>query len=170
MLRLLRAFSLGALASVASAQLTQVANTGCSDGVVGGGAITSFANGVPTSGNLLYTLEYTCPSPASHAIMIVGLCQTSGSPVNWDLNNVCFSSWTAPPTSCGMAFSTVSFLSGAPLNSSTFLSPFPIPSIPGLPAFTQANPICFQVVCLQIQQQPILNCVEVSAGAQLIVQ
>lgn len=152
-----------------SAQLTQLPNTGCGDGTTAVNPIVAANGSSPTIGNLLFRMEHTCPSGGPLAIAVFGLCST-GSPVNWDLSMPCFRSWTNPPASCGMGVSTVTFLDGGLTSpAGVFEIRFPMLPFPELRSWMQAQPLCLQVICIDVTgSNAFIDCRSVSAGAQLI--
>lgn len=151
-----------------SAQLTQIPNTGCSDGIAAGGPLIAVGDQAPTLGNLTFTLQHTCPIGANASFFIFGTCFTSAG-ADWDLLNPCFASWSSAPASCGRGYDMLQNLSGAPVRQSGKVQlSFPIPNIPALVTITRTQPICVQFVCVNLGAAA--PCVEVSAGVQLMIQ
>ena len=151
-------------ANLAIAQLTVTPNSGCSDGSMQGSPIEATNDESPTVGNLSFSLTHACAAGADAAFIVIG-APTVGPLVDWNLADPCFANWTSVPATCGQSHMLLYDLQGSFARNGKMIFPFPIPNLPGLVAFTAANPLCFQFVCINTSLAS--PCVSISAGAEL---
>lgn len=155
-------------AAFATAQVTPVAATGCSEGLVGGDAPFAVDGQAPAVGNLTFALEHSCNPGSNAAFFFFGGCEAPL--VDWNLTDSCFGAWSPLPSSCGKAVSDLGLAVFGDLvrqgGKVTFA--IPIPNLPSLISYTATNPICVQFICVDLTRPN--PCLGVSTGLQIQIQ
>lgn len=151
-----------AIASTVSAQVSSIANSGCSDGLATGSKLYS-VGGDPRIGNTLFAIEHVCPFGANAAFFTMGDCEPLTPLPDWPLADSCFAAWVSPPNNCGQVWTPglLRFLDGGLARQGKVIMSFPLPNISGIVGWQ----LCLQFVCVDLNASN--PCIGVSEGLSI---